>query len=223
MDLLPITTKLELNILKPYADVNVLSRFAIKHRCHAIVAMPEFIPVLLADRAAKNGQYKIIAAVDFPDGKNFCYDKFKTFDAMTLEVDGMDIVLTKNKTEVDVKNEAKALIEFLHNTINPLMDIRFVIGYYCNVWKDVDIFLKAIHVHPPNAIRIDQHVELPKLGYQAHKLAIKKLRKYTPKLLKISGNLNLQIIRRLLELDKNLRFDVTMQQATRIVNDSTKQ
>jgi len=218
MDLLPITSKLEINMLTPHADFRVVSDFAIKHRCAAIVIAPEFAPMMLVDRSAKNGQYKLIAAIDFPDGKNFCYDKFKTLNVLSLEVDGMDILLTKNRTEVESKNEAKSLIEFLRGSINPTLNIRYVLGCYCNKWDDIEKFLGAAKAHPPDAIRIDQHLELPNITVENHIQTLTKLRKKTPKTVKISGNLDLDAIEKLVSIDKNLRFDVSANQAIAIVN-----
>ena len=218
MDLSQITTKLELNMLMPQVDARAVSDFAIKNRCPAIVIAPEFAPMMLTDRSAKNGQYKLVAAIDFPDGKNFCYDKFNTVDMMSLEVEGMDILMTRGRTEIESRNEAKALQEFLRGTVNPLLDIRYVIGCYCNPWENVEKFLSAAVAHPPDAIRIDQHLELPRIGLKHHIQTIAKLRKHTPKTLKISGNLNLEIIEKLMDVDKNLRFDVTISQAIAIIN-----
>lgn len=209
-------------MLTPHTDVRAVSDFAIRHRCPAIVIAPEFAPMMLTDRSAKNGQYKLIAAIDFPNGKNFCYDKFKTLDIMSLEVDGMDILLTKGRTEVESKNEAKALGEFLRGSINPTLDIRYVLGCYCNQWSDVEKFLKAAKVHTPNAIRIDQHLELPNIEFKNHKRAISKIRQFTSRPLKISGNIDLTTIERLIDVDRNLRFDVSISQAIAIIN-QTKQ
>jgi hypothetical protein len=82
----------------------------------------------------------------------------------------------------------------------------------------VEKFLKAAEKYPPDAIRIDQHLELPNIGLKHHLQTIAKLRKLTPKPLKISGNLDLQTIEKLLAADKNLRFDVSISQAVNIVN-----
>jgi hypothetical protein len=218
MNLLQITTKLELNMLVPHADARTISDFAIKNRCPAIVISPEFAPMMLTDRSAKNGQYKLIAAIDFPEGRNFCYDKFNQLDVMSLEVEGMDIILTKGRTDVESKNEAKSLQQFLKGSINPILDTRYVLGCYCNPWEDVEKFLNAAKEYPPDAIRIDQHLDLPNIGLKHHLQTIAKLRKFTPKPLKISGNLDLQTIEKLLAADKNLRFDVSISQAIGILN-----
>jgi hypothetical protein len=215
----PIMTRLEINVLTPDIDIAAVSTFAIKHRCPAIVITPEFAPAVLTDRAAKNGQYNIINAVDFPDGKSFCFDKFRDLqDVMTLEVDGMDILLTSNKTHVETKNEVKSLVEFLRQAVNPTWDLRYVLGYFTRSTEEIDNMLDAAKVYAPSLIRIDQHLEIPNVGVEQHIKAIKNLRPKTPKHMKVSGNVDLTTIEELLKIDTRLRFDVTMKQALHIAN-----
>jgi hypothetical protein len=213
-----LTSKLEINMLTPTTDPRAVSDFAVKNRCPAVVVAPEFAPMMLVDKSAKGGQFKLIAAIDFPDGKDFCLDKFKNLDVMSLEVDGMDIMMTKGRTEIEASNEAKTLVEFIRGSINPVSDIRFVLGYYTKEWPEIENLLKAAKAHPPDMIRVDQHVSLPNANAETHAGAIEKLRALTPKPLKISGNIDLAVMEHLLEIDGRLKFDVSIQQAMHIVN-----
>jgi len=218
MEQLQITRSFEINVLAPDTDFRAVSNFAIKNRVPAVVIAPEFAPMVLTDRSAKGGQYQIIAAIDFPDGKNFCLDKFNSLNVMSLEVDGMDILLTRGKTEIEARNEVKALREFLQGSVNPTMDIRYVYGYYTREWPEIENLLKATEAHPPHAIRIDQHLELPNVGLERHIEAVNKLKTKTPKPLKVSGNVDLATIEAMLKIDSRLKFDVTIKQATSILN-----
>jgi len=213
-----ITSRLEINALTPNTDFRAVSTFAIQNRCPAIVIAPEFAPIMLTDRSVKNGQFHLIAAIDFPDGKNFCLDKFKHLDVMSLAVDGMDILFTGKKTEIESSNEAKTLIQFIRTSINPMSSIRFALGCYTKEWSAIESLLKATDRHPPDMIRIDQHLELPNVDLEKHTQTIKKLRALTPKPLKISGNIDLAMIEQLLKVDQKLKFDVSLQQAKHIVN-----
>jgi hypothetical protein len=217
MESLQITRSLEINMLTPDTDFRAISNFAIKHRVPALVIAPEFAPMVLTDRSAKSGQYQIIAAIDFPDGKNFCLDKFNTLDVMSLEVDGMDILLTRGKTEIEARNEVKALTEFLKGSVNPTLNIRYVYGYYTREWPEIENLLKATEAHPPHAIRLDQHLELPNVDLERHVGAVKKLKEKTPKPIKVSGNVDLATIEGLLKIDNRIKFDVTIKQATSIL------
>jgi hypothetical protein len=205
-------------MLEPSADFRAVSDFAIKNRCPAVVVAPEFAPMMLVDKSAKGGQFRLIAAIDFPEGKNFCLDKFKTLDIMSLEVDGMDILMTKGRTEIEASNEAKTLVEFIRGSVNPVSDIRFTLGYYTKEWPEVENLLKAAKANPPDAIRVDQHLLLPNVNAKTHTQSIKRLRTLTPKPLKISGNIDLPMMEHLLRIDQKLKFDVSIQQAMHIVN-----
>jgi hypothetical protein len=213
-----LTNSMEINVLTPNVDMGAVSNFAVKNRCPAVVAMPELIPMMMVDRAAKHGQYKLIAAIDFPAGRNYCLDKFKSIEVGSLGADGMDIIMTKGRTHVESKNEAKTLIEFLKGHLGPLLDIRFVFGCYSTEWKTIENFLDAAADHPPNMIRIDQHLSVPNMKFKTHKNMIGALRKRTPKRLKVSGDIDLGMIEALRKIDKNLVFDVSLHQATHILN-----
>jgi len=217
MDLIQVTRRFEINVLTPDTDFRTVSTFAIKHRVPAVVIAPEFAPMVLTDRSAKNGQYQVIAAIDFPDGKNFCLAKFNTMNVMSLEVDGMDLLLTRGKTEIESRNEAKAIREFLRGSVNPTLDIRYVYGYYTRKWPEVENLIKATEAYPPNSIRLDQHLELPNIDVDDHVEAVKKIKEHTPKPIKVSGNVDLETIERLVEIDNRIKFDVTIKQAMSII------
>ncbi len=171
-----ITGKLEINMVTPGIDPAATSNFALKYRCPAIVMNPEFVPAMLVDRSAKNGQYKIVAAIDFPNGKNFALDKLKHIDPMALGVDGMDILLSQHRTEIDIMNELKTLTEFIRGSINPAISIRVVLKSYNSDWEGIQRCFQAIKRYGPDMVRIDQHLELPKIGLKEHTDCVKKLR-----------------------------------------------
>ena len=70
-----ITSKLELNLLNQRTSPEFVCDFAIKHRIPAIVIPPDLVAPVLTRRMIRSGQFKIIVALDFPNGKNFAMDK----------------------------------------------------------------------------------------------------------------------------------------------------
>jgi len=216
-----ITGKMEINMITPEIDPAATSNFAMKYRCPAIVMKPEFVPAMIVDRSAKSGQYKIISAIDFPNGKNFALDKLKNIDPMGLEVDGMDILLSQ-RAEIDVMNELKTLKELIRQTINPAMSIRVVLRCHSSEWSNVKNCFEAIKKHAPDMIRVDPHLELPKVGLEEHIECYRKLREVIAKPVKISGNVDLKTIEEISKIDKNARFDVNPKQAYNIVNELNK-
>ena len=102
-----ITGKLEINVINNITNPVVASDFAFKYRCPAVVAKPEYVAQLMTIRAMQQGQYKFIAAIDFPAGKKFALYKFKGYNSNFLACDGYDILLTSVKNEVESRNEIK--------------------------------------------------------------------------------------------------------------------
>lgn len=213
-----ITSRLEVNIPSLNSDFRAATEFLIKHRCQAIVVLPELVPAMLTTRSVRGGQFKIIASIDFPDGKNFCLDKLKTINTASLNVDGMDILLTRGRTQIDSRNEVKTLMEFLRGTINPLIDIRLVVRCYNASQIEINNFLDAANAHPPSMIRIDQHLDLPHIDVEKHIKTLAMIKEKCGKPPKISGNVDLNTIEKITQIDKRAVFDVSIQQATRIVN-----
>jgi hypothetical protein len=213
-----ITSHLEINMLKPDVDHNAVTNFAVKYRCPAVVIAPEFTPMMLTDRSTKGGQFKLIAAIDFPDGKNFATDKLKTINPMTLRVEGIDILLTSKKTQIETSNEVKAIGELMRR-VNPLIELRYVFGYYTRTKEEIDNFTKSCDKYPPHMIRIDQHLVIPNVGAKEHAIAIERIRSMTARPLKVSGNIDATMIDELLKIDNRLVFDVTLQQALHITGE----
>ena len=212
-----ITSKLEINVLSPDVNYRLVSDFAIQHRCRSIVLTPEFIPMALSDRSAKNGKFNIVAAVDFPFGKNFALDKFKNVEPAALGVEGMDILLTPGRTQVETANEMKAMVDFIKGAVNPTVVIRYVVGCYSNAWDDVERALDASKSLPCEIVRVDQNLNPPQVGIDKHLETMNRLKNLTPKVLKLSGNIDLDVIEEALKIDNRTIFDVDISQAVKIV------
>lgn len=208
-----VTSKLEINVTEKSNPV-LAADFAQKHRCPAIVAPPGMIAPLMANRAIKNGQYDIIATIDFPQGKEFALKKFRDLDQDFIACNGFDIMLTPGLNEVETRNEIRAIYEFLRN-INRTYNIRYVLGAYTREEDEVVKFLKAMQKHPPVFIRLDQHLTLPNVNRARHASMAKLVSEHMPSPLKISGNVNLEMIDEL-GTGRN-RFDVTLNQAVSIL------
>lgn len=216
--MLKVTTKLEINVLNPAVDYNAVSMFVGQHKCNAIVLDHQLVPAAIVDRSAKNGRWKIVAAIDFPLGNNFSIDKLKNLDASIFNADGMDIVLTPGRTEVETYNELKALNDFVKRSVNPLIDIRYVINYYTGKWDDTERFLSVARNIPCDIVRIDVDLHPLHVKPSIHLDTVEKLKRATPKILKIGGNVDLETIKVVQSLDHRSLFDVDINQAKTIVN-----
>jgi hypothetical protein len=140
---------------------------------------------------------------------------------MSLEADGMDILLTHGRSEVETRNEMKTLVEFIRGSINPVMEIRWVIRAHNRPWEEIQTCLKAMEGYPPNMVRIDQHLELPNVDTKTQVQMVAKIKDLTAKPLKISGNVDLGMIKHFQKTsgDRTPRFDVNPKQAINILNE----
>lgn len=210
------TSKLELNIIKSSMHPNAVSDFAIRNRVPVIVASPEHVGALVQLRAVKNGQYRIICAVDFPAGRGFAMEKLKGLNEDFQLADGYEILLSPDRTEVESRNEMKALHGFLKQ-INPLVEIRWCLAAHSRPEENSLGILKSMQQAAPSYMRIEPHVKLPNVGVDEHKAFVAKAKEQVPYAIKISGNVDLDLIRSFAEDRQVKRFDVDIDQAVALV------
>lgn len=209
-----VTTRLELNVLDKSSHPSDVSTFAIKNSCPAIVTIPELVAPFIVDRATKQGRYKIIVAVDYPTGANFALQKLRGLSADAMAADGFDIVRSNSRTAVEVRNEVKAVTEFIKQ-VNPLAEIRWTLRAFDNPNRTED-YLKSIVEFPCNFIRVDQMLTRKGIDEVDHKKAFELIRKYLVTPIKLSCNIDSKIINSFIS-DRNVRFDVTLNQALTIM------
>jgi len=87
--------RVELDVLKR-PDLDQATRFAIKHKCPAMVVAPELARATTINRALGRGTFKIFTAVDWPKGNQHLSDKFRGMPSESVDVDGFEILLTAN-------------------------------------------------------------------------------------------------------------------------------
>ncbi len=211
-----ITSKLEINLMSGKDDPAFVANFAQKHRCPTIVTRPEYVAPLMAHRAAHHGQYLIVTAIDFPTGKSFAMDKFRSLSDDFLAGDGFEILLTDNKTQIESQNEIKALYEFLKR-MNQISEIRFVLGAYTRSREQLMSYISGMKKYPPRWIRLDQHLILPNIAIGHHSGMVEMVKTHLPYPIKVSGNVDLETIK---TFDgQKVRFDVTVAQAAKILKE----
>jgi hypothetical protein len=206
---------LEVNLLDSKTSPEFVADFLIKNRVPVIVTAPEYIAHLIAYRAARRGQYKIICALDFPKGNNFAMDKIYRTHPDLAAADGYDILLTNRKSGVESKNEMKALYEFFKLN-NSFADIRWCIGGLTRSNDDIVNILDGMDKYPPSLVRMDNHLVTPKATDERHSELISLVKDSVPFPLKLSGNVSLKTIE---TFDNVKRFDVSIEQAMAIVKE----
>lgn len=211
-----ITSKLEVNLLDSTKNAEFVSDFLVKNRIPVIVASPEYIAHLVAYRAARRGQYKIICALDFPGGTNFAMDKIYRSNRDLASADGYDILLTNRRNEIESNNEMKTLHSFFKMN-NSFVDIRWCLGALTRSDNDITKILASVKKYPPSYIRTDNHLVTHLATLEKHKEIVAKISEAVPFPIKVSGNIDLEMIQAL--SGSVSRFDVSIDQAASIIKE----
>lgn len=211
-----ITNKLEVNLLDATTTPQVVSEFALKYKIQAIVSSPEYIAPLIVHRASMGGKYKIISALDFPKGLNYSMDKLFRANPDFVGADGFEILLSSDKSEIESKNEMKAIHSYLKAN-RPLSEIRWCLKMHTTEFEETAGILKNMKLFPPSFVRVDPHLETPASTIEKLKAQAAIVNEAVPYPIKLSGNIGLEELQALSKIKGVKRFDVTMKQAEQIV------
>lgn len=219
-----VLNKLELDVMQ----INELldaSEIVSKYKMPAMVVHPNLAAEAMAARMRVKGRYKIIIPIDWPKGENYGNIKFRGVSKSALECDGFEIYLTPNKTENDIKNEAKALTEFIKAHLGDYVEVRFVIGNLSKNKDDIISMCKGLlAVRSPTLIRSDVSLKLQqnKANTDVHNDFCDTVNTsgfHCP--IKLSGNMN--NLRSITSAPNVLRYAAGVQQAKIIIKEYTQQ
>lgn len=211
-----VTSRLELNVVKASTNAQWVADAATRYRIPAIVAEPSYVAPLMTYRSMSGSRYKIICAIDFPAGQNFAMDKLKRSNPDFTAADGFEILISDNRSEIELRNEMKSLYEFIKMQ-NRLLEIRWCLGAYHRDPSNLEHAVRSMSKYPPSYVRVDSHVDLPKVTLEQHEQAIDQIREQVHYPIKISGNVDLDLFNKL--KSKAARFDVNVDQLNKIVYD----
>lgn len=209
-----VTGRMELNVLDYKSQLPRVSEFAYKHRCPAVVCLPELVPAFIADREAKKGVYRVIAAVDFSN-KSFAMQKVRDMGSDTTAADGFDIMCSTGRPANEIFNEIKSVSDFL-KSLNNFTEIRWVLGAYTRPYTEVQNALNFFNKYPVSWLRLDSRLVDPKITAAQHGGMVESIRRGCKLPIKISGNVTKEVTDLFMN-DKGVRFDVTLEQANSIL------
>ena len=166
---------------------------ATKYRCPSIVVMPDYVKEAMVMRGMARGNFRIIATIDWPKGEKFNTDKFMGLQRDALEADGFELLLTATNQNETLK-EVKYLSKFARQYLNPLFEMRAVLGCYATGRTDDHLvhMCKAL-IQVPNITMI-RTTHLTKIN-AAHGNAdaqndlISKIKGICTRKVKVSGNI----------------------------------
>lgn len=209
-----VTGRMELNVLDYNSALPRVSEFAYKNRCPAIVVLPQLVPAFIADREAKKGNYRVIAAVDFA-GTSFAMQKVRDMGSDATAADGYDILCSPGRPANEMLNEIRSVSDFL-KSLNALVEIRWVLGAYQRPYTEVQNYLNCFSKYQVSWLRLDTRIIDPKITAAQHMGMVTSIRRGCKLPLKISGNVNKEVTDLFMD-DKSVRFDVTLDQANSIL------
>lgn len=214
------STKFEINLIGgTNSDLTTGILFAHKNNCPAVVVPQQLIPNAIIERQRMRSGFKIILAVDFENkGRNYAINKFRDLSQDAFAVDGYDILLTPDKTMIELGNEMKALKEFLRN-INSLTEIRWTIN---SQWdkKYIETVAKLAGKEPGNFIRTDINIS-NNISVDKHVKNVKLISKHCPTPVKVSGGIDFDAFKK---LDNRVaRFDISASQGHNIKHAFTRE
>lgn len=216
-----ILNKLEIDVMQT-SELKEASELAVKHHLPALIIHPGLASDGLAARGRVRGRFKIITPVDWPKGENFGMNKMQGLSIDALEADGFEILLTPSKTEIETRNEAKAITEFIRQHVSPTVEIRFVLGTHTR--ENIDVLAKGLTKIPtPTFVRNDIHlkVQISKANPEIHNETMKKIAEHVRLPMKICGNIN--DIRTMAACENVGRFGVNLLQAKTIIKEFKQQ
>jgi hypothetical protein len=209
------TTRFEINVIHPKSNPIEAVDFASRYACPAIVTVPEMVAPFIAARSIRRALFKVIVAVDLPNGNNFAMQKLRDLGPDALAADGFDIVASPKRNAKEALNEVKLLTDFIR-TMNPLADIRWSLGALDRSEVDYIEHIKSVLKVPCNFLRTDHRTYYPNIKVDDHKRIVESIRKFIGVPIKVSGNVDITTYRAF-EHDKSIRFDVTLDQAQSLI------
>jgi hypothetical protein len=186
-----IFTKLEIDVMQVNEILEAVE-LAHKYKLPAIVVHPGLSSDAIIARLRAGGKFKIITPIDWPKGEIFGVNKLRGVTMDTLETDGFEFLLTPGKSEIDTRNEAKALTEFTKKNLSDRTEVRFVLGTSMRTQDNIETMCKGLlNVRTPSMIRTDIALKLQvsKANSDEHNKQISMIKESIKAPIKLSGNI----------------------------------
>lgn len=182
--------KLEIDVMQGN-ELTEAASLASKYKLPALVVHPSLATDAIIAKGKTSGRFKIIIPIDWPKGETFGVNKMLGLSTDALEADGFEIMLTPDKSEIETRNEAKTITEFVRRHISPNTEVRFVL---CTSSRDnIEIMAKGMMKVPaPSFIRNDIHpkIQVSKANPEVHNETIRRITENIKLPIKICGNIS---------------------------------
>lgn len=218
-----IFNRLELDVMQANELVESVET-AFKYKLPAIVVHPGLASDAIRARGRSGAKFKIITPIDWPKGDTFGQTKFRGLSMDAIEADGFEIMLTGGKSEIETRNEARVLTEFIKRHLSELTEVRFVLGTSIRDDENLQSLCRGLlTVRTPTFIRTDTQLKLQvgKANTEEHNRKIKIIKEIVNIPIKLSGNIT--SIRCITGVPDATRYAVNLSQARAIIKEFNSQ
>lgn len=222
-----LTTKLEIDIMQA-SEVDNAMQLAAVHRLPAVVVHPQLLQQAIMTKIKRNGMFKLLTTIDWPKGDIYGVTKLRGMTNEMMDIDGYEIMMTGGKTEIENRNEAKTITEFIKRHIGERKEIRFVLGCFTRQNSEtVQMASIMKDIIAPAMIRTDPHVKTKasKTNAEAQTALLQSIKEVCGIPIKMSGNFDSvrSIATFLQHQPQSIRFAVSTQQLQQVIKDLQKQ
>lgn len=186
-----IFNRLEIDVMQ-VNEIQESVELAHKYKFPAIVVHPGLSSDVIIARNRAGGKFKIITPIDWPKGEIFGVNKMRGLTIDSLETDGFEFLLTPGKLELETRNEARALTEFVKQHLSGSIEVRFVLGTSMRSDDAIATMCRGLlTVRTPAFVRTDTQLKLQvsKANPEEHNKQIQTIRDIIKVPVKICGNI----------------------------------
>lgn len=218
-----VFNRLEIDVMQ-LAEVQEAVGLAHKYKFPAIIVHPGLSSEAIIARSRAGAKFKIITPIDWPKGEIFGTTKMRGLSLDSLETDGFEFLLTPNKTEIETRNEARVLTEFVKQHLPDSIEIRFVLGTSLRTEDNINTMCRGLtSIRTPSLIRTDIQLKLQvnRANPEEHNRIISNIQSIIKAPIKVSGNVN--NLKTIAACHGVSRFAVNLVQAKNIIKEFTTQ
>jgi hypothetical protein len=206
------------------SELQEAAQLAAKYQMPALIVHPGLSGEAILARGKLSGKFKIITPVDWPKGDVFGMNKLRGLSTDSLETDGFELLLTPGKNEIETRNEAKVLTEFIRAHLAEEVEVRFVLGALVRPPEEVErLCAGLLKIRTPAMIRNDTHlkVQVSKANTTTHMDTVTLIKSKIQAPIKIAGNIG--DVRTITSCRDVARFGVSLLQARNIIKEMAQQ
>jgi hypothetical protein len=210
---------LELDIMQSNELIDGIN-LAVNNKIPTIIVHQDLAQEAKNGRLARQGNFKIITPIGWPDGKKYGMEKVHMVKTDAIDVDGFEIILKEDDHPDNIKREIEILSSFIRNDLFQKLEVRIVLETISRKEENIEKTLEAIsRTVKPDLIRNDHNTRAQQKSASAkiHLSTMDIVKNRTNINYKISGNIS--NIRTIAQCHKATAFGVNLKQAKNLIKE----